>query len=360
MSAGKGVIPAAFGTYRPALLTHHFPPLPAPRLPPMSPRRNLLVGLTVLLALIFLGYMIIEFGGRLADPFGEARVPIVLDADEAGQLSAGSAVTFKGINVGQVTRVERTADHTILIEAAVDAAPPLPANLVGRIEQTNLLGSGKVVALAVAGDAPAGVLEPGAVIPTAPSGNAIFPPEFLTAADEARLAVAEFRQSGLIENVNAQVAAAGDMVEAVNTLVGDDEFRGQFRDTVENLRSASARADAAVASFEAFGRDDLPALRDRAAGVLETGQGELVRAGDNFDDLSRRLESSLVELDGLLGEARQVAAKINAGQGTAGALVNDDRLYEASLAVLLQMQDAVRDVQRLAQQLEQEGVKLGF
>jgi phospholipid/cholesterol/gamma-HCH transport system substrate-binding protein len=325
----------------------------------MSGRRHFLVGFTVLLSLGVLAVMIVQFGGQLPSFLGGGRIPVVLDAPRANNLSVGSAVTFAGVSVGQVTAITRTAEHNVIIEAELDTDPPLPANLEGAIRQTNLLGTGAVVELTTDGD-PQGIVAKGAVIPTRFAGNEIFPPEFLEAADEMRRAVAEFRRSGVIDDLKTQLANIGQTVTSANDLITDEELRGRIDQTMANLESASARADTALASLEQFGTEDLPALRDRADQLLETGEAQITRAGDNFEATTKNLTRSLTEFDRLAREYREIAAKINRGEGTAGQLLNDDRVYEAALTVLLQLEATVKDVQRLTQQLEQDGVKIGF
>ena len=60
----------------------------------------------------------------------------------------------------------------------------------------------------------------------------------------------------------------------------------------------------------------------------------------------------------LLDQANVITAKINDGQGTAGKLVNDPKLYEGLVDTTTQLNATVKDLQRLIQQWEQEGVAL--
>src|SRR3954464_7316296 len=83
----------------------------------MSPyRRNVMVGATVLFALGVLGWMILQFGGRAVAPLAPARLSVKFTTDRADGLAEGSPLTFRGVNVGQITKVTRGDDgRTVLI-----------------------------------------------------------------------------------------------------------------------------------------------------------------------------------------------------------------------------------------------------
>src|SRR5688500_17345835 len=108
----------------------------------MSPyRRNILVGITVLGALITLGWMILKFGDRPARLFATPSQPVTFTADRADGLSEGSNVLYRGVIVGRVKAVKRTADgKSVILESEVDRDPPLPENVEGAIRQLGQLG----------------------------------------------------------------------------------------------------------------------------------------------------------------------------------------------------------------------------
>src|SRR5829696_8811914 len=77
----------------------------------LSPyRRNILVGVTVIGALVMLGWMILKFGDRPARLFGPDQMLVHFQADRADGLGEGSAVQFKGVDVGRISIVRRTPD----------------------------------------------------------------------------------------------------------------------------------------------------------------------------------------------------------------------------------------------------------
>src|SRR5215212_6811380 len=115
----------------------------------MSPyRRNILVGVCVLLALAFLGWMILKFGDRPARIFSTPTMPITFVSDRGDGLGEGSNITYRGVSVGRVKTVKRTPDgKQVVIDAEIDISPPLPANLQGEIVMLSALGGTSTMTL---------------------------------------------------------------------------------------------------------------------------------------------------------------------------------------------------------------------
>src|SRR6187549_1513784 len=122
----------------------------------MSPyRRNILVGITVLGALVTLGWMILKFGDRPAKLFATPSQPVSFTTDRADGLGEGSNITYRGVNVGRVKTVTRTPDgREVKIAGEVDIEPPLPANVEGVIRALGQLGPTSALNLVLTGPDP--------------------------------------------------------------------------------------------------------------------------------------------------------------------------------------------------------------
>src|SRR2546430_693723 len=119
----------------------------------MSPfRRNTLVGIVVVTALLLLGWMILKFGDRPAKLFATSDVPIHVTTDRADGISEGSPVYYRGVTVGRVTGLRRMENQReVVVDAEVDEKPPLPSNVWGVIRSTGLIGSASSVSLELTG-----------------------------------------------------------------------------------------------------------------------------------------------------------------------------------------------------------------
>ena len=103
-------------------------------------QRNVLVGVVVLVGLGMLAWMVLQFANKAASFFLTSGTQITLTAAAPRASRDGSPITYKGVNVGRVTGVRRVASKVggedIVIDALIQADPPLPADLHGRIKQT--------------------------------------------------------------------------------------------------------------------------------------------------------------------------------------------------------------------------------
>ncbi len=321
-----------------------------------SNRKNLLVGATALVSLILLGWMILKFGGKAAQPFAEAQLPIELVAERADGLFEGSAVLYRGVNVGQVTRIRRADNEVqVFIDAVVDQAPPLPANLVARIRTQGVISSGSVVSLELTGPKPEGTLAAGTRIEAYYSGSELLPKEYSDLARELTETTRQFRQTNLpqhldeaVLNVQKQITKVGQVLDSVQSLVSDPKMRQDLQAAMANIHTASATATRVGENLERFS-GNLDKLSVQAQGTLSKTQ-------DHIDALAKQLNERLGQLASLLGSFQSVAGKIDKAQGTAGLLVNDPKLYQNMVDATKLLSLTVADVQRLVEQWEQEGI----
>jgi phospholipid/cholesterol/gamma-HCH transport system substrate-binding protein len=316
----------------------------------MSPyRRNILVGVTVLAALGFLGWMLIQFGGALAAPFAPRQMDIYLVGERADGLADGSPVLFRGVGVGQIRRVYRTDDGmSIRIEAQVEESPPLPANLRGVIRSQGLIGGGASLFLELVGP-PRETLTPGTVLRADYVGLDVFPTEYGELANELRETARQFRESNIINHLDQEVQRIGQVVTSIQQIVDDPQMRQDLSTSLANIRSATDKADVLAGRMEELSRE--------ASDTLSQARGTIGRTETEITALSRQVGERLTQIARLLDQFQSITAKIDQGQGTAGLLVNDTRLYETMVATVQQMQATITDLRRLVQQWEQEGVR---
>lgn len=325
----------------------------------MSPyRRNIIVGVTVLLALGFLGWMILKFGGSVGSLFTPPSMPITFRATRADGVGDGSPILYQGVTVGRVTLISRDPNmRDVTIDSMVDIAPPLPANVRGEIRAQSLLGSGSAINLAVTGPQPQGTLQAGAVIDAEYLGLDLLPPEFAEVADELGKTAQQLRDSNLIANLNRQVTKAGELMDSVHSLVADEQMRSDLKDALSNIKSATESATRISANLEKF-TGDLDKLSSEASGTLGDVRATVTKTDQRIQGLSEQVSARLEQTSKLLDSFQSITSKIDSGKGTAGQLVNDPRLYESLVDTSRELNATVADLRRLVEQWEQEGVSL--
>lgn len=321
----------------------------------MSPyRRNILVGAVVLGALIAIGWMILKFGDRPARFFATPSQPVTFTAERADGLGEGSNIQYRGVTVGKIKTVTRTPDGTLVnITAEVDKAPPLPANVIGVIRQLGQLGPTSNMNLVLTGPKPVGNLQPNTKLEARYEGLSLFPPEATALAEELTLTARQLRETNVIPNLNEQVTKVGRLAESANTLVADPKLREDLTATLANLRQASE-------TVKNLG-PKVDKLTEDASATMSDVRTTVKSANTNLDTIGKQLGDRLTQVAATLEHFQSVAAKIDNGQGTAGLLVNDPKLYQSLVESSMQLNATITDLKRLVEQWEQEGIsfKLG-
>jgi len=348
-------------------------------------KKNLMVGITVLVALILLGWMLLRFSDAPFRLFAKAQMPINLEAPSAEGVSEGTNIYYLGVSVGRVTKIDRSKDQKrVVMQGLVD--PPIPANVEGRI-RTQLFGGGASISLIlvpytadeVASGAtrpssspfvdgqtiePQGKLEPNSTIRTVFLGIDILPKEFTDLSQELRKTSEQFRESQLVpklanavDTFKMNIDKAGKLIDSMNGLVGDEKAQKSIKEAIANFRETSETATRIAKKIESL-TDKTDSRLDEVAGntnkLLTSAQGRV-------DEVGKLLGDRLVQVARTLDQFEAITRKINEGKGTAAMLLNDPALYENLIDVSKEMKLTVMDLKRLVEQWEQEGVpfKLG-
>ncbi len=314
-----------------------------------SYRKNLLVGVTVLGALLALAWMILKFGDKPAALFIEPRLQVQFTSDRADGIADGSSVLYRGVNVGRIAKVSRDADSIhVTIDAEVDVKPPLPANIEGLIRSQGLIGSAASLNLELTGPTPQGTLQAGTKLKARFVGLDILPPEFAELAGELRATSKQFRESNIVLHVD-------ETVKSIQTFVSDPKLRGDLQAAVANFRSASETANRIGANIEKVS-GSLQKVSDEAGATVASARTTIEKTGAHVDDVAKQLNDRLQQIAKVLEGVQSITAKIDKGNGTAGLLVNDPKLYESLVDSARELNATISDFKRLVEQWEQEGV----
>lgn len=296
-------------------------------------------------------------------------------------LAVGSQVQLNGVNVGSVERVVLPPDmgeQMLEVRIAIDAryAERIREDSEARIKTLGLLGD-KYLEL-VSGTPAAPVVPNGGVIPASPIADV----ERLAATgqdvveDIARVAnqlsqilgtiergegvlgkVLMDREGGerVSEQLDATLTAIRKTAEglddrrgAVGRLLHDREMGERLAGALERLESLLAKADSGESAAGALLSDAATRERlDRTLANLEVASASLATiagklAKDGSDALAPKLlddeqfgREVAAELTALLRNLREVAEKVNKGDGSAARLINDPAFAEAVEDILV-------------------------
>lgn len=293
-------------------------------------------------ALVILGWMIMQFGDRPARLFAPEMMPIRLTTDRADGIAEGSIISYRGVGVGRVGAVRRSADGlTVEIVAMIEKeGPPLPANLEGVIRSQVFGGSG-ILSLQLTGPRPEGELTRDSLLHARFLGIDLLPPEFAELATELRQTARQFRETNMVAHLDEQVQKVGKILDSVNEMISDPKMREDIRAALTNVRAASESAARLGTKLE-----------QTTGQVNET----IAKTNTNIDKLSKQLSDRMDQVARMLTNLESITAKVDQGKGTAGALVNDPKLYQSLVETAQNLNVTVTDLKRLVEQWEQEGI----
>src|SRR5438445_1602210 len=331
-------------------------------------KKNLMVGITVLIALILLGWMLLRFSDVPVRLFTRKQMPISLEAPSAEGVSEGTSIYYLGVSVGRVTKSDRSPDlRSVVMEGLVD--PPIPANVEGRI-RTQLFGGGASISLILVpytADAlkagttrpssspfsmpqeiePRGELKNNSRIRAIFVGIDILPKEFTDLSQELRRTSEQFRESQLVPKLASAVDTfkmnidkAGNLIDSMNKLVGDEKAQKSINETIENFRATSETATRIAKKIETVSAKADVRLDEVAGNTNKL----LVGAQGRLDEIARLMGDRLVQIAKTLEQFEAITRKINEGQGTAALLLNDPSLYENLLDVSKEMKLTIADL----------------
>ena len=309
-------------------------------------RKNVIVGLTVLGALLGLTVLLMRGVGPLVRAAkGASEVHVQMRIDRADGLGEGSQVTFRGVGVGRVTLIRREENQQdVLVEAAIDNVPPLPANVTGVIRTPSLVSGVGVLSMELpVGARPTGTLSDRQQITARYVGSELIPPEFSAVASQ-------LRDSQVVAHLDESVRQSSEVLRGLRAYVDDPVTRANLQVSIENMRHITEQTKQSA--------DDVRRFAGGLAQVQADIQGTVKTTRAELDHVTGQIDDRMLQVSKLLTTAQEVAAKVDNGKGTAALLMNDPKLYEGLLDTTKQLNGTVADLRRLINQWEQEGVSL--
>lgn len=237
-------------------------------------------------------------------------------------LKVSSGVVYRGYQVGQVISIRFTGERydKVLVKFSVNKGLELPSNSLAMIQSADLMGS-KVIDL-IPGDSPV----------FAVSGDT------LTSKVEQGLMEQVSQQMLPLKQKAERLLGSLDSVMVIVQGVFDEQTKKNLSNsfasidrTLRNLEGASGNLDTLMQSESARISEILRNINSITANLSDNNE-EISNILGNFSAISDSLRGAslhqmLNNVDNILGHVDTIFAKINRGEGTIGALVNDNDLY---------------------------------
>ena len=289
--------------------------------------RNVIVGLTVLGALGLLMAMVVMFTQLPGGLRGGYELDIIVD--DTGGVKVGDSVYLQGLRVGFIDRIrfldKQHPTKGIQMTARIDHGVPIDDDTVCYISPT------------VMGPAMLNLRkgEPRDLRDRAPlSEGTIY---------------GKIEETGPLAELKAAMKDIADITDSLLQVMGPAD---QTDVPVEQagVRGAIIRLNHTLEEFHAFAAE----ARESVNTITETTE----TASGHVEDLANSLVSSADQLSRVLSTMQRIVAKIEAGEGTAGMMVNDPRLYRELLDTAQQTSLLMEDIRALVEQWQAEGIEM--
>ena len=324
----------------------------------MSKRSNdFVVGLVTVAGVVAI--VLATLWAKQAD-VGRRRAQAVARFQNVGGAQPGNGVFIRGVRAGRIEALELADGGWVQVRMSLDPEVHLPPDPVVVLAASSLFGDWQaaVMTRAAVPDNPA-VREQLAAAAAAGGGDAL---PGATLPDIAQLTAVAGRIAGDVASVAERVQTAFTDTAAVelrSSIANVAALSAQLRatagkqsanlDVLSREVTATARAlnGAAQAMQRTVARADSSTshgeLRQLTADAQAAAQ-QLREATLELRTVARQLGRSQGSLERLLAQSDSISAKVNAGQGTAGLLVNDPALYRNADSLVTDLRALVADV----------------
>lgn len=347
----------------------------------MRLKNEVTVGVVVLVALAIMVIGALWLSGK---PWAEPQKELVAIFPQAGQLTKGNPVKYRGVQKGRVTRIELAPGGEgvlVTMEVSPDLVlPPQPAVVLSPASlfgdwQASLVSMPQAPSLQFTRTSNPGIL-PGATLPDITELTAVgarIANNMETLAGRVELAFTEetalkIRQTvdniseiaermngfvdqqtktyaGVSQNVLEATKNINQATQTVQEVAGS--VQTEIPLIVANARQASANLEELSRNLQAAAQG-VPAMVSRA----DTTLSRLGAVATSLNGLVEQVGPQVKEIGPTLAEARQAmatlqraSAKIEEGNGTLGRLVADPALYEETQAAIATLRRVLADLQ---------------
>lgn len=275
------------------------------------------VGITVFLAIVILVVGVAWIGQYRLTRAGQY---LDVDFEDVGGLDVGDPVTIAGMTRGKVEQIELLPDR-VRVRLWLESGAALDEDAEIAIESIGMMGE-KYVAIRRGGsprpmdlgEVQRGVYRPGLMEMMAELGDVV------------RVVRQEVEGLGGALAAPSGTSFADLMAKLDRTLDGlaavVAENRGDVRDAVQDFRAASEETRGLVGE-----------MREGARGTL----GDVGRAAERFESTTEEIRRLVVSL-------QAVVDRVEEGEGSLGAVINDRKVHDELVRTLRDLDDLIQDI----------------
>lgn len=321
-------------------------------------RRDVAVGIFVILGLGALGWMILKFGDLPTAITRMKSFQVYVQFPTAPGVMKDTPVRFCGYQVGRVTTVMspqvredlssgQKYHQTLCILSISRRYTDIPSNVEVKL-MTRGLGSSYLELKVDPRKLPAPPQDPNDL-------STCFLQEGMAVQGSTGI-TSEFFPEESQQKLDQLVKGIGAFVDNANHIIGDPNNQRNLKATLANLSKTSNAFPTAVEQAIAMMKDAQKTLEEFRQ-LAATGNESLKGADGKMDRLVASMVATSDEIGKSVAQLRLTVEKVNSGQGSAGRFVNDGRLYEGLLEDTTQLNLVLKNFQELLNKINEKGLR---
>ncbi len=352
-------------------------------------RRNLMVGVFVLVGILALGALVVLFGQGPRWLIRGDTYALNIRFDSAAGIRSGTLVTVLGKRIGHVRTVEFVNPDDLSggvnVVVAIDQEFRIPDDSLAETFEAGLLAGGRPPIRIIPGHS-ATHLPPdkGVMVGlTKDAMSAVLPEEISSNLDrtarqigeaaaamrpvleamEKMLAPRDPHEVDTLEGATGNLASAAARLDALlahfNEILGDPEQKSRLKETIANAYSMSEDGRILMADLrQAAG--DVKTAAEKAGGVMTKMESSLDNVDQRVADVSHVLIDDLNEAGDVLRYLKQAAALMSEGDGSVAKALRDDRLYESMVLTSRRLEETIEEVRLLVKDWQKGKIRVAF
>jgi len=312
-------------------------------------RRNVIVGIFVIVALAALGFMIYKFGELPSAVSRLGAYNVKVQFPTAKGVQRDTPVQFCGYQIGRVTDIQPPRPmrdlntgafyHQTLVVLTIDKIfSTIPADVEAKL-MTRGLGSSFVELKQTSFDV------------NEPTGPFLKNNDLLQGSTGM---TSEFFPEESQQKLQELVDGLRTLTNNFNDIVGDPKNKENLRKTLANFADASREATRTLRQITET-LDEATGTITEYRKLATTGTTTLKKVDVKVDQFVAGFVDASEQLSKATSQLRVILGKINNGDGTAARLLNDGRFYERMLENAEQMELLLQELNAFAAQAREKG-----
>lgn len=215
-------------------------------------------------------------------------------------LIVSSPVYIQGYKVGQVSEINYDFSKTtpFIVTMDIDADIRLPKGTIAKLDDDGLL-SGKCISLEFEK----------------------WQKDMIPQGDTLMVTIAPNMADTLVQVLYPRIQRAIEDADSLMASLHKLTKSSEMKHTMASMEGTMKHLEKTSAQLESVMQTDVPKTLASVRGASD----ELTKVGQNLNELA--LDSTVNNVNGTMGDLRDVVEKMNSKEGTLGLLINDSTLY---------------------------------